>query len=109
MFVLGDYHNVEAQVPDFAAKYTAGEAKYANTPAALAGFQRIQQVRDAGYFNKDFASAELNDGIKALADGKGAHYPQLGGVSANIENVAPGKSKDVASSPSRAPTPPASV
>jgi raffinose/stachyose/melibiose transport system substrate-binding protein len=49
LFVLGDYHNVEAQVPDFAAKYTAGEA----------------------------------------------NYPQLGGVSANIENVAPGKSKDV--------------
>jgi raffinose/stachyose/melibiose transport system substrate-binding protein len=95
LFVLGDYHNVEAQVPDFAAKYTAGEAKYANTPAALAGFQHIQQVRDAGYLSKDFASAELNDGIKAIAEGKGAHYPQLGGVSANIENVAPGKSKDV--------------
>ena len=95
LLVLGDYHNVEAQVPDFAAKYTAGEAKYANTPAALAGFQHIQQVHDAGYLNKDFASAELNDGIKAVAEGKGAHYPQLGGVSANIENVAPGKSKDV--------------
>jgi raffinose/stachyose/melibiose transport system substrate-binding protein len=95
LFVLGDYHNVEAQVPDFAAQYTAGKMKYANTPAALAGFQHIQQVHDAGYMNKDFASAELNDGIKAIAEGKGAHYPQLGGVSANIENVAPGKSKDV--------------
>jgi raffinose/stachyose/melibiose transport system substrate-binding protein len=95
LFVLGDYHNVEAQVPDFAAKYTAGETKYANTPAALAGFQHIQQVEEAGFLNKDFASAELNDGIKAVAEGKGAHYPQLGGVSANIENVAPGKSKDV--------------
>jgi raffinose/stachyose/melibiose transport system substrate-binding protein len=95
LFVLGDYHNVEAQVPDFAAQYTAGKMKYANTPAALAGFQHIQQVHEAGYLNKDFASAELNDGIKAIAEGKGAHYPQLGGVSANIENVAPGKSKDV--------------
>ena len=95
LLVLGDFHNVEAQVPDFAAKYTAGEAKYANTPAALAGFQHIQQVHDAGYLNKDFASAELNDGIQAVAEGKGVHYPQLGGVSANIENVAPGKSKDV--------------
>jgi raffinose/stachyose/melibiose transport system substrate-binding protein len=95
LLVLGDYHNVEAEVPDFAAKYTAGEAKYANTPAALTGFQHIQQVHDAGYLNKDFASAELNDGIKAVAEGKGVHYPQLGGVSANIENVAPGKSKDV--------------
>jgi len=95
LFVLGDYHNVEAQVPDFAAKYTAGEMKYATTPAALAGFQHIQQVHEAGYFNKDFASAKLNDGIKAVATGTAAHYPQLGGVSANIENVAPGKSGDV--------------
>ncbi len=95
LFVLGDYHNVETAVPNFAADYTAGKAKYANTPAAQAGFQHIQDVRDAGYFNKDFASAELNDGIKAVATGTAVHYPQLGGVSANIENVAPGKSKDV--------------
>jgi raffinose/stachyose/melibiose transport system substrate-binding protein len=95
LFVLGDYHNVEAQIPDFAAKYTAGEMKYATTPAALAGFEHIQLVRDAGYFNKDFASATLNDGIKAIATGTAAHYPQLGGVGANIENVAPGKTNDV--------------
>jgi raffinose/stachyose/melibiose transport system substrate-binding protein len=55
----------------------------------------IQEVKDAGYFNKDFASAKLNDGVKAVATGAAAHYPQLGGTAANIENVAPGKSKDV--------------
>jgi len=95
LFVLGDYANVEAQVPDFAAKYTANQAKYATTPAALAGFEHIQQVKEAGYLNKDFASAKLNDGMKAVATGKAAHYPQLGGSAANIENVAPGKSGDV--------------
>ena len=95
LFVLGDYHNVEAQVPDFAAQYTAGKMKYANTPAALEGFKHIQQVQEAGYFNKNYRSAELNDGIKMVAEGKGVHYPQLGGVTANIENVAPGKSNDV--------------
>jgi raffinose/stachyose/melibiose transport system substrate-binding protein len=95
LLVLGDYANVEAQVPDFAEKYTANQAKYATTPAALAGFQHIQDVRDAGYLNKDFASATLNDGLKAVATGTAAHYPQIGGSAANIENVAPGKSKDV--------------
>jgi raffinose/stachyose/melibiose transport system substrate-binding protein len=95
LFVLGDYANVEAKVPDFAAKYTAGQDKYANTPAALAGFQHIQDVKDAGYLNKDYASAKLNDGVKAVATGAAAQYPQLGGQAANIENVAPGKSKDV--------------
>ncbi len=95
LFVLGDYHNVEAQVPDFAAQYTAGKAKFANTPAALEGFKYLQLLKDGGYYNKNYRSAKLNDGIKMIAEGKGAHYPQLGGVAANIENVAPGKSKDV--------------
>ena len=62
--VLADYANVEAAVPDFAAQYTAGKAKYATTPAALAGFQHIQQLHEGGYFNKDFASAKFNDGLK---------------------------------------------
>jgi raffinose/stachyose/melibiose transport system substrate-binding protein len=95
LFVLGDYHNLEAKVPDFAQKYTANQAKYATTPEALRGFEHIQEVREAGYLNKDFASAKLNDGIKAVATGAAAHYPNLGGVAANIENVAPGKSNDV--------------
>ena len=80
LFVLGDFHNVSAAVPTFAADYTANKAKYATTPAALAGFEHIQEVKDAGYFNKDFASAKLNDGIKAVATGTAAHYPQLGGT-----------------------------
>jgi len=95
LFVLGDYANVETQVPTFAADYTANKAKYATTPAALLGFEHIQQVKDAGYLNKDFASAKLNDGMKAVATGAAAHYPQLGGSAANIENVAPGKANDV--------------
>jgi raffinose/stachyose/melibiose transport system substrate-binding protein len=95
LFVLGDYANVEAKDPSFAADYTANKAHYADTPAALAGFQHIQAVKDAGLLNKDYASAKLNDGIKAVATGQAAQYPQLGGSAANIENVAPGKSKDV--------------
>jgi raffinose/stachyose/melibiose transport system substrate-binding protein len=95
LFVLGDYHNVQAAVPDFATQYTAGKDKYATTPAALAGFQHMQEVKDAGYFNKDFASASLNDGLKAVATGTAAQYPQLGGSAAAIDQVAPGKSNDV--------------
>ena len=95
LFVLGDYANVEAAVPTFAADYTANKAKYATTPAALAGFEHIQQVHDAGYFNKDFASAKLTDGVKAVATGKAAHYPQLGQVGTNIPIVAAGNEKDV--------------
>jgi raffinose/stachyose/melibiose transport system substrate-binding protein len=77
LFVLGDFHNVLTADPQFAEKYTANQAKYATTPAALAGFQHLQQVHDAGYENKDYASAKVTDGLRYLAQGKGAQYPIL--------------------------------
>jgi raffinose/stachyose/melibiose transport system substrate-binding protein len=95
LFVLGDYYNVEQAVPSFAADYTANKAKYATTPEALAGFQHIQEIKDKGYLNKDFASAKLNDGIKAIATGTAAHYPNLGAVGANIELIEPDNAKNV--------------
>ena len=48
LFVLADYYNVQAAVPDFAEKYTANQAKYATSPAALKGFQRQEEVFKAG-------------------------------------------------------------
>jgi raffinose/stachyose/melibiose transport system substrate-binding protein len=77
LFVLGDFNNVLKSDPQFADKYTKNQAKYATTPAALAGFQHLQAVHDAGYQNKDFASAKLTDGLRYLAQGKGAQYPIL--------------------------------
>ena len=95
LFVLGDYANVESAVPTFAADYTGNKAKYATTPEALAGFEHIQEVAEAGYLNKDFASAKLTDGVKAVATGKAAHYPQLGATGATIPLVAADNLDDV--------------
>ncbi|MFI5897708.1 ABC transporter substrate-binding protein [Actinoplanes sp. NPDC051513] len=77
LFVLGDFANVLSADPQFADKYTKNQAKYATTPAALAGFQHLQQVHEAGYENKDFASAKVTDALRYLAQGKGASYPIL--------------------------------
>jgi raffinose/stachyose/melibiose transport system substrate-binding protein len=93
--VLADYANVEAAVPDFATQYTEGKAKYATTPAALAGFQHIQELHEGGYFNKDFASAKFNDGLKDISSGKAAHYPQIGGVTSGLDALSNGKTNDV--------------
>ena len=54
LFVLADYYNVQAAVPDFAEQYTANKAKYADTPAALAGFQHLQEGIEKGWYQKDF-------------------------------------------------------
>jgi raffinose/stachyose/melibiose transport system substrate-binding protein len=77
IFVLADFHNVAAAEPDFVQRYTDNQAKYTTDPAAIKGFEHLQQVHDAGYLNKDFASAKLDDGLRDVATGKGAQYPML--------------------------------
>jgi raffinose/stachyose/melibiose transport system substrate-binding protein len=74
--VLADFHNIAAADPGWAEKYTAGQVKYAQEPA-VKGFQRLEAVHKAGYQNKDYASAKLENGLKLLASGEGAHYPML--------------------------------
>ncbi len=95
LFVLGDFHNVAAKEPTWAEQYTANKIKYATDPTALAGFQHLQEVHDAGYLNKDFASAKLNDGLKELGDGKGAHYPMLTAVLPQLYDLAPSAKQDI--------------
>jgi raffinose/stachyose/melibiose transport system substrate-binding protein len=75
LIMLADYYNVQAEAPNFAADYTANKAKYATTPAALRSFQKLEET--VGYMNKDYLAANLDSGIKMLAEGKGAHYPML--------------------------------
>jgi raffinose/stachyose/melibiose transport system substrate-binding protein len=77
LFVLGDNYNVLNEEPDFAKDFTANKAHFADTPAARAGFEHLQEVFDKGYLNKDFASATYADGLKMVADGTGVHYPML--------------------------------
>jgi raffinose/stachyose/melibiose transport system substrate-binding protein len=95
LFVLGDFHNVAAADPTFADKYTKNQVKYATSPAALAGFQHLQQVHAEGYENKDFASAKLDDGLRELANGQGAQFPILSSVMSQLIANNPGKENDI--------------
>ncbi len=69
LFVLADFYNVQAAVPNFAADYTANKAKYATTPAAAKGFDHLAEVFKAGYLNKDFGAATFSEGMKMVATG----------------------------------------
>ena len=95
LFVLADFHNVAAAEPDFTQRYTNNQAKYATSPAAIKGFERLQEVHDAGYLNKDFASAKLDDGLRMVATGKGAHYPMLTALVGQMVANVPEAAKDV--------------
>ena len=76
LFVLGDFANVAKQDPEWAEQYTANKRKYVDEPA-LQSFKNQQDAFESGYFNKNFASAKYDDGIKAVATGTAAHYPML--------------------------------
>ncbi len=77
LFVLSDFYNVARADPAFAVDYTGNKAKYASTPAAMAGFQHLQDVFKAGYLNPDFGAATFDDGMRMVATGAAAHYPML--------------------------------
>jgi raffinose/stachyose/melibiose transport system substrate-binding protein len=94
LFVLGDYHNVQATDPSWAAKYTRNQVKYVQSPA-FAGFQHLQQVHAAGYENKDYRSIKFEQGLRELATGKGAQYPMLSNAVAQIATQSPRQVDDV--------------
>ncbi|WP_130860625.1 ABC transporter substrate-binding protein [Gracilibacillus phocaeensis] len=83
--ILADFYNVQAEVPDFAENYTAGKAKFTNTPEALRGFERIQSLYEGGFMNDDYSVATYDQGMQMLAEGTGAHYPMLTQVLPIIE------------------------
>lgn len=77
LFVLADYYNLNAAVPNFAEDYTSNKVKYATTPAAMKGFEHLKEVHDAGLMNDDFGAASYDDGLRMVATGEAAHYPML--------------------------------
>lgn len=95
LFVLADYYNVQVANPTFAADYTANKAKYATTPAAMAGFKYLQEGYEKGWYQKDFATAKFEQGLEMLANGKGAHYPMLSFALPTIAKSWPDKINDI--------------
>ena len=95
LFVLADYCNVQAALPNFATDYTNNKIKYADTPAALAGFQHLQEGFDKGWYEKDFGAASFDDGLNSLATGKFAQYPMLTFALGTIAQNHPEAIKDI--------------
>ena len=59
LFVLADFYNVQAEVPTFAEDYTANKAKYATTPAAVRGFEHLQEVLRGRLLERGLRRGEL--------------------------------------------------
>jgi raffinose/stachyose/melibiose transport system substrate-binding protein len=95
LFVLGDFHNVASAEPDFAERYTAGQAKFATSPAALKGWQHLQELHDLGYYNEDFPTAKMEEGMRKLGEAEGAHYPMLTNGIPALAQASPEGAKEI--------------
>ena len=95
LFVLADYYNVESANPGWANLYTANEVGYADTPAALAGFEYMQQAYDLGWFQDDYVTEDYEPGLELLVNGEVAHYPMLTFAIGTIEANFPDESDNV--------------
>jgi raffinose/stachyose/melibiose transport system substrate-binding protein len=94
LFVLADFHNSLGRAADWAEKYTANQAKYATTPAALRGFQHLQGgPRRGPTSTRTSPSSEVRAALKALATAKGAHYPMLTFAVGTIRLAEPGQAR----------------
>jgi raffinose/stachyose/melibiose transport system substrate-binding protein len=95
LILLADYYNVQKTDPNFAADFTANKANFADTPAALSGFTKLQQVFKLGLINSDAASTTYNQALQMLLDGKGGQYPMLTFAFPNLEKMDAQKAQDI--------------
>lgn len=72
--VLADFYNVNAAMPNFVEQYEANKAKFAKIPAALAGFQHLEELTKLKLVNKDSATAKYSDAETRLPAGKCGMY-----------------------------------
>ncbi len=95
LFVLADYYNAAQQVPTFADDYTAGKIKFVSSPVAMEGFSYLEEGFKKGWYEKDFATTKFEQGLKLLADGKVAQYPQLSFTLSTIATNSPDEVNDI--------------
>lgn len=95
VILLADYYNLQHADPSFAADYTAHRTTFADNPAALEGFQKLQQVWKLGLINKDAATTTYEQALAMLLSGQGAQYPMLTFAFANMAKMDPAKAEDI--------------
>ena len=81
---LGDNYNVISENPTFAEDFTAGTAKFASTPAAVASFEKYEDL--VGRYNADYLAAKYEDGYEQLVTGQGTHWIMLTQAVAGIQS-----------------------
>jgi raffinose/stachyose/melibiose transport system substrate-binding protein len=95
LFVLADFYSLSQAEPTFAEDYTANEAKYATTPAAMASFGYLQEGFENDWWQEDYATTSFEPGLQLLVEGVGAQYPMLTFALSTIGTNWPDQANDI--------------
>lgn len=79
---LGNAYNILYEDPEFPANLEAGQAKWAETPAALRSFEKMEDT--VGFYNEDALATTFNDGCDIMANGEAGHWFMLSQALSNV-------------------------
>ena len=83
--LLADWYNVNLAEPDFVERFTAGEAKFATSEAAVKTWNKFGDLIE--FYNEDYMAATYDDGCAMIAEGEGAHWFMLTQALSNIYSL----------------------
>ncbi len=93
--LLADYYNVHSELPSFAEDYTNNKAKFADTPIARRGFEKLQELYENDFMNDEVNATSYDDGLRMLAEGQAVHYPMLTQALSAINEMYPEVMDDI--------------
>lgn len=95
IILLADYHNLAHESPNFSELYNLSQAGFADTPAALRGFEKLYEIWQKGYTNSDVGDISYEDACRLFAQGGCGYMPALSNALPTIERAAPGFIDDI--------------
>jgi len=72
LILLADAYNILSVQPDFPARLTTNQMKYATTPIALRSFEKLAGA--GRFFDGDYLSITSGESMRRLLDGEAAHF-----------------------------------
>lgn len=71
---LCSWYEVESNHPDAAQLINTNKLHMADIPEYVAGFTKLNELREKGYVNKDYTALSFDNGQKMIANGDAAMY-----------------------------------
>jgi len=81
--------------PEVGEKISTNKLKFADISKFVASFDKLKELKDKGYINKDYLAATYDNAQKALALGEAAMYPMGSWVMSPIAEKFPEQVNDI--------------